>query len=186
MSSRLSPALSPSASTRSIERVPSPTPSQQNKDVEKGDDDAAKGGEVTIGPPLTPGVARHGEELQRQMSSRHSECDLESGPLSATLTLTSPDLLAVAMVRREESDRLASSLFLTLPLSPSQISLGGAIGTGLYLGIANALATGGPVSTLAHRSHSHPVPVPRMLTALSCSWVSSSVTPSWEPSSSRQ
>lgn len=32
-----------------------------------------------------------------------------------------------------------------------QISLGGAIGTGLYLGIANALATGGPVSMRASR-----------------------------------
>ncbi|GAA5876887.1 hypothetical protein JCM3774_000799 [Rhodotorula dairenensis] len=100
---RLSPALASSASTHSIERVPSPTPSQRNKDVEKGDDDAAiKGGEVTFGPPLTPGTAGDGEGLQRQMSSRH-----------------------IAM-----------------------ISLGGAIGTGLYLGIANALATGGPLGLL--------------------------------------
>ena len=62
---------SPLAGTRSIERVPSPTPSQRDKDVEKGED-AAKGSEVLIGPPAAPGAARTGEGLQRQMNSRHS------------------------------------------------------------------------------------------------------------------
>lgn len=62
---------SPLAGTRSIERVPSPAPSQRDKDVEKGED-AAKGSEVLIGPPAAPGAARTGEGLQRQMNSRHS------------------------------------------------------------------------------------------------------------------
>lgn len=76
MTAEVRPALIPGASSNgafSIERLASRTPSQRNKDVEKGDV-PAKGGEVTMGAPLAPGASIHGgEQLQRQMSSRHSE-----------------------------------------------------------------------------------------------------------------
>lgn len=54
--------------------------------------------------------------------------------------------LAVAMVRR----RLPFALFLPLPdlAGLQQISLGGAIGTGIFLGTANALRMGGPLGIL--------------------------------------
>lgn len=57
-----------------------------------------------------------------------------------------------------------------------QISLGGAIGTGLYLGIANALATGGPVSIRVSGEGGASFSVLTHVVASSDSWVSSSAT----------
>lgn len=74
-------------------------------------------------------AVREGEALQRQMKTRHGALALLLRPREAK-TLT----------------RIAPLLRWCRP-TVTMISLGGAIGTGLFLSVATALQNGGPVRT---------------------------------------